>query len=117
MLQENGIVNVKSVEGHEQPGLINTTRLLLVSLLEWQMQPDFRNQALTCRIRDSRRVLNRMLKRSPVLRVMLGRIMDSVYLEAKAHVDHARALPANHFPAHCPYALDDLLSPFFFPQQ
>lgn len=116
MLQEYCVSESGEKCCQDQPGLINSTRALLVVLLKWQLEADFRNQELTHRIRDHRRTLNRMLRRSPALRLMQARILENLYLEAKECVCKLVGLPANHFPERCPYSLDDVLSPFFFPR-
>lgn len=101
----------------QQPGLINSARLLLIELLCWQTKLDSQDITVTIsnRIDENRSILARMFRRSPTLRWMLGRIIETLYLEAREHVCEARGIPLNHFPEQCPYALDEILSPHFLP--
>lgn len=100
----------------QQPGFINTSRFLLRELLMWQVeQPNLRDETKTHAIRDARCVLGRMMGRSPLLKSMLGRMLDSLYQDMRSQVCQEVNLPVDHFPARCPYAVADILSPFFFP--
>lgn len=101
---------------HQHEGLINTTRVLLVELLLWQAQPDFQNEARMHSIREARSILARMLHRSSVLKFILGRILEGLYADACQHVCEQKKLAGDYFPARCPYALNDILSPIFWPK-
>ncbi len=99
----------------QSPGLINTTRLLLVELLRWQVQPNLQDEVRTRRIRDARYTLNKMVGRSLMMKSMLARILESLYQDARECVGQDASASIRQFPEHCPYTLRDILSPFFFP--
>lgn len=99
----------------QSPGLINTARFLLIELLKWQVEPDLHDEVRTHAIRDARYVLGRMLGRSPLLRTMLGRMLENLYRDVRQCVCLEKGLQVEHLPTQCPYTVTDLLSPFFFP--
>lgn len=91
---------------------------LLAHLLKWQYQPEYRTQAgetsWTVSIVKQRLRISREFKYSPSLRRYAREDLEEAYTDALALAEAETGLKGR-FPATCPYSLEQILDPAFFP--
>ncbi len=85
---------------------------LLMHVLKWIYQPDHRTLSWRSTILERQQKLRREADRG-VLRKHAEAVLSQVYPDAVARAAVETGLPATSFPAQCPFALDQLLSPDF----
>ena len=83
--------------------------VLLAHLLKWVHQPDQRSRSWRGTIVEQRQELVRHASRG-VLRNHAEAVLSEVYAEAVERAIAETGLPAETFPAECPYTLEQLLS-------
>ncbi len=82
--------------------------LLIVHALKWFHQPNRRSASWRGTIIEQRQELEGLLGRG-VLRNHAQRVLEEIYLKAVERAAAETELPAETFPAACPYTLDQLL--------
>lgn len=82
--------------------------LLLSHLLKWQHQPEQRTNSWRVTIRTQRRDLG-MLLESETLRNHASVILARVYEDSREDAGLETGLPAETFPAECPWAVAELI--------
>ncbi|MBV8282601.1 MAG: DUF29 domain-containing protein [Candidatus Eremiobacteraeota bacterium] len=88
---------------------------LLVHLLKWRCQPEWRSPSLEASIDEARRRIERILRDSPSLRSYPGEVLDEAYgfaIRNKA----IRALELIHLPEACPWSIEEVLDKEFLPK-
>ena len=95
--------------------LVNRLGVLLAHLLKWRYQPRQRSSSWTGTVKEQRRKLLRLLQQNPSLRSeALERLADA-YGDALAQVERDTGLDESHFPAACPFTLEQALEEGFWP--
>jgi len=87
---------------------------LLVHLIKWRYQPEWRSPSWEASIDEARRRIERILKDSRSLRTYPGEVLGEAYgfaIRNKA----VRALDLLHLPQACPWAIEDVLNEDFLP--
>jgi Domain of unknown function DUF29 len=99
----------------EKRGLESNLVVLLLHLLKWQFQPEMRSGSWAGSIAEHRRRIRKSLQDSPSLLQYLETIGEECYQDARqqAHLETGLAIAV--FPQDCPYAIEPLLDPNFFP--
>ena len=114
---ENLIEEIADMSKRERRSLESNLIVLLLHLLKWQYQPDYRSGSWKGSIREHRRRINRTLKDSPSLRSYLQQeIWSSSYIEAQAQAVDETGLSSTVFPTHNPYTIESTLDPNFLPE-
>jgi len=88
---------------------------LLVHLLKWRYQPEWRSPSWEASIDEARRRIARVIKDSPSLRSHPGEVLSEAYRYA-IHNKAVRALELSRLPEACPWSIDDVLSEAFLPK-
>jgi hypothetical protein len=83
---------------------------LIAHVLKWMHQPKKRTRIWHATIVVQRQELSRVLQ-GGLLRKHALRVLGSVYRDAVEQAAVETGLTTDTFPAECPYALDELLSP------
>jgi hypothetical protein len=89
---------------------------LLSHLLKWTYEPGRRGKSWIATINESRDRIDDLLEESPSLRneLTLAFAKSRVYQRA---LRDAAVDTKIQFPEHCPWSLDDILNPDFFPDR
>ena len=95
--------------------LRNRLAILLLHLLKWEYQPDRRGRSWQSPITEQRARLEQPLREHPSLRPLLPDSIAIGYRYALLRIDRETGLPAETFPAECPYAAADVLRDRFLP--
>jgi hypothetical protein len=91
---------------------------LLLHLLKWRYDPapePRRGWRLT--IRHARREIHKYLRRNPGLQHYPARYLAEAYAVAREDAPDETELPSETFPEACPWSIDLILSPDYFPEE
>jgi len=90
-------------------------RVVITHLLKWEYQASQRSTGWRGSIYNARRSIERRLRESPSLRRRLPEFVADVYPDAVFNAANETGLPESTFPATCPYTVDQVLRPDFWP--
>ncbi len=113
--RENLAEEIESMGISQRNELKNRLRVLLVHLLKWQFQPSQRSSGWAGTISEQRDRLELLLDGSPSLGRMLPDALDYAYPKAVRTAGLETGLPATHFPATCPYPIEQIPSEDYWP--
>jgi flagellar biosynthesis regulator FlaF len=112
----NLIEEIEDMSKRERKGLKSNLIVLLLHLLKWQYQSEFRSGSWRGSIREHRRRINDDLKDSPSLKSYLEEISAECYTNAREQAADETGLPLETFPVDCLYTFDRVLDPNFLPE-
>lgn len=95
--------------------LNSRVRVLLGHLLKWQSQPEKRSRSWERTIASQRTELGQLLEDSPSLRVKIQPNLRHLYQRSVQLAVLETGLPRSHFPAECPFTVEQILDPEFLP--
>jgi hypothetical protein len=90
-------------------------QVLTQHLLQWQLQPEKKSRSWARTIASRRNELAQCLEDSPSLRVKIRPNLGPNYQKAILLAVIDTGLPKTHFPAECPFTVDQILDPEFLP--
>lgn len=99
----------------ERRELESRLEVLLAHLLKWSCQPARRGRSWKATIRVQRRELLRLLADMPSLKNHLHRNLAEIYSTGIERAISETDLPDGAFPATCPFTLEQILDPDFYP--
>jgi hypothetical protein len=111
----NLVEELESLGRQEQRELENRLGVLLGHLLKWEFQPDKQSKSWRATIREQRRRIQRLLKRSPSLGPYLPQALEEAYQDGLDLAIRETSLDEEDFPSECPYSLEQVLSSVFLP--
>ncbi len=106
---------LESMVGRDRRELKNRLRVILLHLLKWQAQPARRGASWRKSLRTQRRHIRDLLQQSPSLRQHVSGLAREAYADAVKDAIDETGLPADRFPADCPYAPADALAEDYLP--
>jgi hypothetical protein len=122
---ENLIEEVEDLAKSEKRQLKNRLRVLLMHLLKWQHQPDFRSYPETDNnwiqsswsrtIIEQRDSIKDLLSDSPSLYNYLSENLAESYSKARSNAARETHLEISVFPKDCPYTESEILNEEFWP--
>ena len=112
---ENVAEEIESVGNSECSEIENRLAVLLMHLLKWHFQPDWRSNSWRATIHEQRRRINRKIRRSPSLKSYPLEVLDEEYQIARLNAVSETRLPLETFPVACPYAISQILDLEFLP--
>ena len=89
---------------------------LVSHLLKWQVQHWKRTNSWRATIRGRRRAIAKLLQRNPGLQPHLEEAMVESWQEARDLAIAETDLPDEQFPETCPFSVEQVLSPDFWPE-
>ena len=105
-----GIAEELGDVGSEQyERLESSLRVLLMHMLKWDQQPEFRTPSWVYSIREQRKRYARILKRNPGLKSRREEALAEAYDSARRWAALETNLVPSEFPDECPYGWDDVL--------
>lgn len=113
---EHLIEEIEDMGRSERRSLKSNLIVVLVHLLKWQFQPDYRSGSWEGSIIEHRRRIRDAIDDSPSLYPYLESIFAECYPQAVKQAKAETRLPAETFPEQCPYALVDVLRDEFLPE-
>ena len=112
---DNLAEEIESVGRSDKREIESRLENLLVHLLKWRCQPEWRSPSWEASIDEARRRIERILKDSPSLRPYPGEVLEEAYgyaIRNKA----IRVLELLRLPEACPWRIEDVLNEEFFPK-
>ncbi len=100
----------------QRRALESRLEVLLAHLLKWQFQPAGRSSSCKGTIRLQRSKINKLLREMPSLRAVTQQEIPDAYENALILAASETELAESLFPAACPYSLDQMFDPDFFPE-
>jgi hypothetical protein len=113
---ENIAEEIESMGRSDKREIESRLTVLLVHLLKWQFQPAHRSSGWSGTIREQRRRIEKLLRESPSLRLMLADAVAEAYAEAREDAGEETGLGPDAFPAECPFTADEVLARGFMPE-
>ncbi len=113
---ENLLEEIADMSRRERQSLESNLIILLLHLLKWQYQPEFRSGSWKGSIREHRRRLNKALKASPSLKAYFHEIIAESHIDAAKQAADETSLPRSTFPIDCPYSPAEILDEEFLPE-
>ena len=109
------IEEIRASAGRDRRELASRLETLVMHLLKWAYQSTARSGSWRGTIRRERRELARLLEQSPSLTRLVPDDITTGYASARAAASDETGLPLATFPEHCPWTVDQVLDPDFFP--
>jgi hypothetical protein len=108
---------MESLGRSEKRELEHRLEVLVMHLLKWRYQPDYRTQSHSWydTIREQRSQLARLLRDNPSLRPQVSTFLIESYPEARQRAIGETRLDTGLFPQDCPWTPEDVLDPGFWP--
>jgi hypothetical protein len=97
----------------EKRQLESRLEILIMHLLKWQFQPNFRSRSWQLTIKEQRLRIDKLIQENPSLKPSLNVAVDQVYPLAVLSAERETGL--SDFPETCSYSLANILSADFFP--
>ena len=112
---ENVAEELDGLGRSEEHQIDSRLEVLLVHLLKWQFQPAKRKPGWKASIDEQRIRLARILKKSPSLRPYPAESLRGSFVIGRNQAVSETALDDSMFPETCPYTVEQVLDPDFFP--
>jgi hypothetical protein len=112
---ENLIDEIEDMSRRERKALKSNLIVVLLHLLKWEFQPEYRTGSWRGSIREHRRRITEDLKDSPSLVPYLQERWAECYESAREQAADETDLPLATFPTECPYTSDQVLDSKFLP--
>jgi hypothetical protein len=109
----NLIEEIEDMSRRERKSLKSNLVVVLLYLLKWQHQPEFRTGSWRASIREYRRRIKDDLKDSPSLIPYLQAVLAECYTSAREQATNETGLPLEAFPSNCPYTSEQVLDSEF----
>lgn len=100
---------LESMGRSERRELKNRLAVLLAHLLKWRGQPGLRSTSWRLTIAEQRRQVEDVLTDSPGLKPQSVEILLKAYGDALLRAQRETGLPADAFPAECPWTVEQAL--------
>ena len=110
------IEELESMGASEKRELLNRLRVLLMHLLKWAYQPEYRGRSWVNTIREQRRMIPVHLKQNPSLKSKLDEFMLDGYALGRGGAADETGLPESTFPEECPWTFEQAMNAEFWPE-
>ena len=106
---QNIAEELSDVGRSETAKLRSILRVLLMHMLKWDQQPEFRTRSWVHSIREQRNRYARLMKDNPGLASRMAEALADAYESARMWASDETNLPEDEFPDDCPYGWTDIL--------
>jgi hypothetical protein len=106
---------IESMGRTEKRELVSRLTVLLMHLLKWRFQPDFRGSSWRLSIEEQRIRLALHLTDNPSLKALQSTALADAYRLAVIGARRETGLSATTFPEACPWTFDTVLDADFWP--
>ncbi|HIK20683.1 MAG TPA: DUF29 domain-containing protein [Synechococcus sp. M44_DOE_062] len=113
----NLVEEIEALGRQERRELVNRLAILVGHLLKWQFQPQQRSKSRTAIIIEQRQEVQELIADNPSLKSYLVEAMNKAYQKSILLVIRETPLSLDDLPAQCPYTLDQVMDPDFYPEQ
>ena len=113
---ENLLEEIEDMGKRERQALRSNLVVVLLHLLKWQFQPEYRTGSWAGSITEHRRRILDLLDDSPSLKSVIPEGLEKCYKSARKQAHQETGLALNLFPPECPYAVEEILDDDFCPE-
>ncbi len=106
---------IESMGKTEKRELVGRLTVLLLHLLKWRFQPEFRSTSWRLSVEEQRLQVASHLADNPSLKALLGTAISDSYRLAVIGARRETGLGAATFPTHCPWSFDQIMDDDFWP--
>ena len=107
---QNIAEELSDVGASQYDKLWSSLRVLVMHMLKWDQQPEFRTPSWVYSIREQRNRYAKILKKNPGLASRRDEALADAYDSARLWAANETSLPVDEFPDECPYTWDDILN-------
>ena len=100
---------LSDVGSSEYDKLESALRVLLMHMIKWDQQPEFRTRSWVFSILEQRQRYAKVLRKNPGLKPRRGEALIDAYKSARRWAAEETNLSLGEFPDECPYSWDDIL--------
>lgn len=112
---ENVAEEIESLGKSDRRAVENNIRIVLEHLIKWRYQPERRGPSWSDSIHEHRNRLEEIIEDSPSLARVPGEVLARNYARARQKALDATGLPAAAIPEICPFSVEQVLDPDFWP--
>jgi hypothetical protein len=112
---ENIAEEIESLGKSQKREVESRLDVLVMHLLKWERQPEYRSRSWALTIKTQRRELARLFRDSPSLRSYPAEILADEYLLAREKASIETTIFLELFPSACPYSIEQILDETFLP--
>jgi hypothetical protein len=113
--RENLAEEIESLGRSQKHEIDSRLGILLLHLLKWERQPEHRSRSWQSSIQEQRRRIARLIKDSPSLQSYPAEVFEEEYPLAREKASIESGVFLELFPLECPYSIENILDPGFFP--
>ncbi|MFZ4703683.1 MAG: DUF29 domain-containing protein, partial [Candidatus Methylumidiphilus sp.] len=111
----NLIDEVDDMGGSIRNQLESRLEVLMMHLLKWQYQPNFRGRSWQLTIKEQRRKVERLIRNNPSLQHNLAQTLADAYGDAIIAAAKETGLSEDIFPQQCPYSIQQIIYSDYLP--
>lgn len=112
---ENIAEEIESLGRSSKHEIRSRLEVLMMHLLKWERQPEYRSRSWRSTIRDQRSKILRLLDESPSLKPFPRQVYAEEYPRARELASEETTIYLHLFPETCPYSIEQILDPEFLP--
>ena len=109
----NLIEEVETLGRSQRHAIESHLEVLIAHLLKFRLQPERATKSWRHTLRNQRREIAKLIRRSPSLRAYPAEVLDESYREAVELASDEKKLDKSLFPQACPFTLQQILDPGF----
>jgi hypothetical protein len=106
---------IESMGKTEKRELVSRLTVLLLHLLKWRYQPEFRSTSWRLSVEEQRIQVASQLADNPSLKSLLSTAVAESYRLAVIGARRETGLSGDTFPAACPWSFDEMMNDEFWP--
>ncbi|MGD9974595.1 MAG: DUF29 domain-containing protein [Desulfatirhabdiaceae bacterium] len=106
---ENLIEEVESMGKSQKRALESRLTVLIMHLLKWDFQPEYRSNSWKSTIVTQRKEIKRLLRLNPGLNAALHELIPEMYRDAVEIAAAETGMSESSFPETCPYPVERIM--------
>jgi hypothetical protein len=114
---ENVAEEIESLGRSDKRSIENNLNVVVLHLLKWRYQAEKRKGDWKSSLIEHRKRLNRLVAESPSLRHYPAEVLAREYTVARLRASAETGLPESAFPEECPFTIEQVLAPDFWPDE
>lgn len=112
---ENLAEEIESLGRSDKRSIENNLNVVVLHLLKWHFQPANRKGGWKSSIAEHRARIRKLTDESPSLRRYPDEVLREEYDLARVKAADETGLPESQFPENCPFTIEQVLDPSFWP--
>jgi len=111
----NLLEEIETMGRSERRSLESSLSVLLMHLLKWSYQPDYRSRSWTLTIQEQRIQARRIVKSSSSLKHRMEETIAGAWEEARVKAEKETGINQATFPGACPWSWEHVIDDAFWP--